>query len=185
MPSWVTEVIEILVGAFLAAFFFWLGYRSSEKVREMTERIDERTELWAKGEQEYKDHQCKIIIEELQGIQDAEQKLKSYLTGYKVGDPNNILMFQGMALDGLANSSIYNMKDAIGQLQGMLNNKSLRKEFSDYLGAFYVLPKMILEHKQYQQEHQLDFLRHFAGEQMEKIQAFIDRFKEERSDNSP
>jgi hypothetical protein len=114
MPSWVTEVIGILVGAFLAPFFFWLGYRSSEKVREMKERIDERTELWAKGEQEYKDHQCKIIIKELQGIQDAEQKLKTYLTGYKVGDPNNILMFQGMALDGLANSSIYNMNDAIG-----------------------------------------------------------------------
>jgi hypothetical protein len=44
MPNWVTEVIGILVGAFLAAFFFWVGYRSSEKVREMTERIDIRTE---------------------------------------------------------------------------------------------------------------------------------------------
>jgi hypothetical protein len=62
----------------------------------------------------------------------------------------------------------------------MLNDKSLRKEFSDYLGAFYVLPKMILEHKQYQQEHQLDFLRHFAGEQMEKIQSVYRQIQERK-----
>ena len=72
MDNWIAVVIELLVGAFLATFFFWLGYRSSEKVREMTEKIDKRTQQKARTEQENKVDQCKLIIEQLHGIQDAE-----------------------------------------------------------------------------------------------------------------
>lgn len=114
---------------------------TTEEIQTVTKRTDSVTQKKARTEQENKVHQCKIIIEQLQGIQDAEQSLKTYLAGYKVGDPSDMLNLYGMSLDGLDNSSIYNMNDAIGQLQGRLNDNTLRKEFVDYLDWFRLVPK--------------------------------------------
>lgn len=82
-----------------------------------------------------------------------------------------------MSLDGLDNSSIYNMNDAIGQLQGSLNDNTLRKEFVDYLDWFRLVPKRNLQDKPH--GYIPDGLLHDIDEQMKKIQDFIDKFSKE------
>lgn len=109
----------MFVGATIAIVLFVLAHWTSEKVREMTERIDQFTQQKAKAEQKNKADNCKIIIGELQGIQHVDQSLITYVNGYKVGVPDDKLILQGMALDSSAKSGIYNMNDAIGELHGV------------------------------------------------------------------
>ncbi len=150
---------------------------TTEEIQTVTKRTDSVIQKKSRTEQENKVHQRKIIIEQLQGIQDAEQSLKTYLAGYKVGDPTDMLNLYGMSLDGLDNSRIYNMNDAIGQLQGRLNDNTLRKEFVDYLDWFRLDPKRILQDKPH--GYIPDGLLHDIDEQMKKIQGFIDKFSKE------
>jgi hypothetical protein len=84
-----------------------------------------------------------------------------------------------MGIDAPAKRSVYNMNDAIGQLQSSLNDNSLRNDFLDYLRAFYVLPERILKDDMPKQEHQRQYLLNFIDEQTGKIQEFINRFNKE------
>jgi hypothetical protein len=84
-----------------------------------------------------------------------------------------------MGIDAPAKRSVYNMNDAMGQLQNRLNDNSLRNDFLDYLRAFYVLPERILKDNQPQQEHRREYLLNFIDEQTGKIQEFINRFNKE------
>ncbi|MDW0213255.1 MAG: hypothetical protein QOA16_03605, partial [Nitrososphaeraceae archaeon] len=121
------------------------------------------------------------IIENLQGIQYVAQSLKTFLTQYKVGDitNENLRLIFAMGIDAPAKRSVYNMNDAISQLQNRLNDNSLRNDFLNYLGAFYVLSERILKDNQPQQEHQRQYLLNFIDEQTGKIQEFINRFNKE------
>ena len=176
-----TMIIEIFVGVCLAVIFFVLQHRTSKKVGEMTKTIAELTKQKATREQEKKKFECQRIIENLQGIQYVAQSLKTFLTQYQVGDitNENLRLIFGMGIDAPAKRSVYNMNDAIGQLQNRLNDNSLRNDFLDYLRAFYVLPERILKDNQPQQEHQRQYLLNFIDEQTEKIQEFINRFNKE------
>jgi len=77
------------------------------------------------------------------------------------------------------------MAETIGKLQEKLNDTTLGKEFSEYLGWFNLLPKWILIDKlidkmsEQGQEHLIKGAIHDTDEQLEKIQAFIDRFTKE------
>jgi hypothetical protein len=181
IPNWVTMVVEICIGFALAYAIYNLQSKHSKDMGKMTERIHELTQEKAKTEQEKKAFECQRIIKHLEGIQDAEQSLKTFLTNYKVGDlaKENLRLMFGMSFDGLAKSSIRYMYDAIGQLQSMLNDNSLRQDFLDYVGAFNVIPQRILIDNFPQQEQQRGSLLKTINEQTEKIQHFIERFKKE------
>jgi hypothetical protein len=173
-------LVEIFVGLFLAIFFFVLQHRTSEKMGEMTERIDNLVRKRETAGQRHKASECKRIIEKLQDIMDRESGFKEYLANYQLGDPTNeALKFYAVLAFRPIPYNIEKMKDTIGQLQGMLNDTSLREDFLEYLGAFNVLPKRILDHNQPQQEQERQGLYLFIDKQVEKIQEFINRFSKE------
>jgi hypothetical protein len=171
IPNWLTLAIELGIGIPIAIVIFRLQSKSSDKIEDMTKTIADLTKQRVTTEQLKKGFECRRIIDTLEGIQIVEWDLKTFFTGYKLGDPTDekLRLFYGIAFHATANQSIEIMKDAIGQLQDRLNDNSLRKVFSDYLGWFNVLPERILMQNMPQQEHQRDYLLHFIDDQMIKI----------------
>jgi hypothetical protein len=159
--------------------------KDGEKLQEVVDSINLLTQQKAIAEQKNKAYECRRILEHLYYLQNAEVNLKTFLTEYKDGDPTNetVKSFYGMSLDGIVRTGVYNMNDAIGQLQGRLNDNSLRKDFLDYLGAFNVLPERILKLNMPEAQYQCQGLIHFIDAQMKKIQEFTDRFRKEMEFN--
>lgn len=173
-------IIEIVIGGVvLGGFFFWLQDRASKNTEKVINKIAELTQQKATAEQKHKEFECKRIIEHLQGIEQTELGLKQYLENYKVGTPTTDLKFYARLSVQPITHNINMMKDAMEQLQGKLNDDSLRHDFLNYVGAFNVLPKWILVDDVPQQEHQLQGLLDYADLQMKKIENFIERFKKE------
>jgi hypothetical protein len=157
--------------------------KDGQKLQTVVDSISLLTEQKAKAEQAKKTFECQRIIGLLQRIKDDEEGLKTFLTNFKIGDPKDeswklifVLSFQ----DRVQNS-VAGMNDAMGQLQGMPNDTTLRREFLNYLGWFRLIPKRILVDKMPQegQPHLLKGLIHDIDKQMEKIQTFIDKFNKE------
>lgn len=171
-------IIEIGIGIAFAVALFALQIWMSRKVDKLIEKK-------ATLEKENKEFECKRIIEHLQEINEANQSLKTFLANYKVEDTDqeqeNLRVFHGLALEGVVMKSIWGMDDAIKQLQGNLNNKTLRLDFIKYIGAFRFLPDLILNYKMPQQgqKHQPDQLLEIIKEQNVKIEDFIKSFTQE------
>jgi hypothetical protein len=191
-PFTFDRILAYIGIAFTGIVAFWV-YRLQNKteklhrslldqIRTKTKSIASITERKAILEQQNKAFECKRIIEQLQGIQNAEREFKSFLMEHNPTNETLKLLF-GPGLDALVNNSISIMKDAIGQLENKLKDTSLRGEFSKYIGQFNVLPKRILidNMPQPEQKHQTGYLLDFVDDQMGKIQHFIERFNKEIS----
>jgi len=177
---------EIGVGIVLAAGLFGLQIRMSGKVNRMTEEMHDFIKQKAELEQKHKASECRRIIDHLQNMEQVEINFKDFLTNYKIGDPTNeaLKFYVKLAFRPFA-YNIDKMKDAVGQLQGKLNDNSLREQFLDYTGWFYQFPKRILENNQPQQEQERKGLLIDIDKQLEKIQSFIDRFSKETEEAKP
>jgi hypothetical protein len=176
-------IIEIVIGVAFAIVLFVLQGITSKKVTDMTKEMHDFIQHTAEVEQKNKVAQCQIIIIILKDIENREKSIKETLSNYQIGNPTNELsnFFMEIIVPSFK-YKISKMNNAIGQLQGRLNDPYLGEEFTEYLGWFDFLPKKILIEKlpqQAKQQHQIDSLIDGIDKQLEKIQAFIDKFTQE------
>ncbi len=184
--NWQTMVIELSIGIIFAIGLFWLQHRTSRDMRKMTETIHRYIIQKTEFEYKYKAAQCEVIIELLKDIQEKEKVVKEILNSLQMGTPMD--QWSKFLLDVSVRPikyKIIKMSETIGKLQAKLNDFTLEKEFSEYLGWFDLLPKRIfvdnLTDKMTEagQEHLIKGLVIEIDKQMEKIQTFLDRFSKE------
>lgn len=174
---------EIVIGIALAVGFFVIQIKMSRRVNDMTEEIHKFTIEKAELEQKYKTSQCQRIIEILKDIEGREKYVKESLERYQIGNSTN--ESSNVFMEATVHPFKYNiqqMSNAMGQLQGRLNDLTFGEEFTEDLGLFNMLPKRILIDKipqQAIQEHQVKGLIRDIDEQLEKTQAYISKFKKE------